>query len=161
MPLRSETGASIIAVSRSGRSHFDPGPEFRLHAGDRLVLLGEPESLQHAVEYLDRRQSDAGELTPQQFAVSELQMLMDAPWVGKTLAELDLRRRIGVTVIGIQRGDRRITAPAATETIEAGDIILVAGTIEAMDACGEVCRLPGSDTAEDAKPTEAPTEPGP
>ncbi len=148
MPLRAETGASILAVSRSGRSHFDPGPEFRLHAGDRLVLLGEPENLQHAVEYLDRRQSDDGERIPQQFSVSELQVSEDAPWVDKTLAELDLRRNNGVTVIGIQRGERRITAPTATETIQAGDILLIAGTNEAMGACGEMCRAPRNDAAE-------------
>ena len=76
-------------------------------------------------------------------------MSEDSPWVGKTLADLDLRRKIGVTVLASLRGVRRITAPPATQTIEAGDALLIAGTNEAMGVCGEMCRAPRSDAADD------------
>jgi CPA2 family monovalent cation:H+ antiporter-2 len=37
-------------------------------------------------------------------------------------------------VLAIARGDKAITAPAASETIEAGDLLAVAGTREAIEA---------------------------
>jgi Kef-type K+ transport system membrane component KefB/Trk K+ transport system NAD-binding subunit len=137
VPLRAETGVSIIAVSRAGRSYFDLGPEFRLNAGDRLVLLGDLEDLDRASEYLERRQVSKDEAPPDhdQFAAIELHITEDSPWAGRTLAQLDLRRKSGVTVIGLQRQAQRIMAPAATETIQVGDMIVLAGQRTALEAC--------------------------
>ncbi|NLO74795.1 MAG: sodium:proton exchanger [candidate division WS1 bacterium] len=142
LPLRAETGVSIIAISRAGRSYFDPGPDFRLDAGDRLVLLGEPENLERAVEYLERRQLSEPVQESQQFTVSELQVPEGSPWVSKTLAELNLRRTIGVTVIGIERGEQQITAPTAAEVIQAGDRVVLAGSRSAMETCEGACQPP-------------------
>ena len=141
IPLRSETGVSIMAVSRAGGSHFDPGPDFRLQIGDRLVLLGEPENLDRAAAYLDQRQfgQEGGEQAA--FAVSELIIPDDSPWVGQTLGAMDFRRNYGVTLIGIERGGQRITAPTAQEVLEPGDRVFVAGTSDAVGTC-EVSCLP-------------------
>ena len=57
-----------------------------------------------------------------------------SPAVGKTLSRLNLRGRTGATVLAIARDDKAITAPAASETIEAGDMLAVAGTREAIEA---------------------------
>jgi Trk K+ transport system NAD-binding subunit len=50
-----EFGVTVLAVSRAGRSFFNPGPTFQLFPGDRLILSGEPANLERAVEYLARR----------------------------------------------------------------------------------------------------------
>jgi len=50
--LRKYTGATIIAISRGGDAEINPGPEFDLAAGDLVVLLGSPEQIDDAVEYL-------------------------------------------------------------------------------------------------------------
>lgn len=133
IPLRAETGVTILAISRAGRSFFDLGPDFRLYPGDRLILLGEPENLNRAMEYLDRQ--EAGEATADEpvFTVVPLDIPDDSPWVGKTLTELNFRKDYGVTVIGIQRGERQITAPAAQETLLAGDCLMIAGSQEAVE----------------------------
>jgi len=46
--------------------------------------------------------------------------------LGKTLAELDFRVRFNAVVLTINRGGKRFI-PRAETTIEAGDMILVAG----------------------------------
>ena len=54
-------------------------------------------------------------------------------WVGKTLAELAIRRRFGLTLIAIRRraeGEARETtlvSPAADERVAAGDVLAVLG----------------------------------
>jgi CPA2 family monovalent cation:H+ antiporter-2 len=54
--------------------------------------------------------------------------------VGRTLSELDLRGLTGATVLAITRGERAIVFPGAQERLEAGDLLALAGTHEAVAA---------------------------
>ncbi len=40
VPLRRDTGASIVGIDRNGASIVNPGPDEELQAGDQLLLLG-------------------------------------------------------------------------------------------------------------------------
>ncbi|MEX2543418.1 MAG: TrkA C-terminal domain-containing protein [Trueperaceae bacterium] len=46
--LRNRTGASVIAVMRSGSAVPNPGPDFMFRAGDTAVLMGSPEQCEAA-----------------------------------------------------------------------------------------------------------------
>jgi len=50
--LRSRTRASIVAVMRNGHREINPSVDFRLAAGDILLLLGNPEQVALATEQL-------------------------------------------------------------------------------------------------------------
>lgn len=52
---------------------------------------------------------------------------------GLTLAELDLRCRTGATVVAIRREDRTTTLPTGDELLQAGDILAVSGSAEALE----------------------------
>lgn len=52
---------------------------------------------------------------------------------GKTLAELDLRNKTGVTIIAVVRGDQPYTNPSANFILEAGDVIVMLGTHAEID----------------------------
>jgi CPA2 family monovalent cation:H+ antiporter-2 len=45
IPLRQRTGASIVAIERSGQRLINPGPDEVLLSGDRVLLLGQTEQL--------------------------------------------------------------------------------------------------------------------
>ena len=53
LDLRGKTGVTIIAVVRDGQTDINPGSEFRFEAGDIVVLLGNPEQIELAVEQMD------------------------------------------------------------------------------------------------------------
>jgi monovalent cation:H+ antiporter-2, CPA2 family len=53
LDLRHRAGATVTAVVREGRTEINPGPEFRLAAGDLLVLLGQPEQLELAAALVE------------------------------------------------------------------------------------------------------------
>lgn len=53
--------------------------------------------------------------------------------VGKQLSGSDIRKKYGVTVIAIRRGDKVITIPQGDEQIEAGDILVVLGRPQDCD----------------------------
>jgi CPA2 family monovalent cation:H+ antiporter-2 len=62
--LRSKTGALILAVRRGESDLATPGPDFRLAAGDVLVVVGQPQQIKSAYQLLTGAAPDArrGEL---------------------------------------------------------------------------------------------------
>ena len=127
LPLREQFGTTILAVSRSGRSVLSPPPSFQLFPYDRVILSGEPDAVGRAAEFLSQEH-----YTPEEadFAIEEW-ALTDLPgWQGQTLADLHLRRRFGLTVLGIRRPGRGVESPAAESRLEPPDHVVVAGRRE-------------------------------
>jgi len=62
----------------------------------------------------------------------------DNPNVGRTLADIKLRGLTGATVLAIQRGERSVLVPSGHERLEAGDVLAVAGTHDAVAAAKEL-----------------------
>jgi trk system potassium uptake protein TrkA len=54
--------------------------------------------------------------------------------LGKTLGELDVRRRFGVSVLAIKRGENLIVNPMGDEKVLPGDILVVLGTTEQLSS---------------------------
>jgi CPA2 family monovalent cation:H+ antiporter-2 len=52
IPLRQQTGASIVAIERAGQRLINPGPDEVLLSGDRVLLLGEADQLPIARDLL-------------------------------------------------------------------------------------------------------------
>jgi TrkA domain protein len=50
--LRSQTGALVLSVVRGNEEIATPGPQFRLLAGDVLVVVGQPHQLQAAARLI-------------------------------------------------------------------------------------------------------------
>ena len=138
IPLRSSAGASVLAVSRAGRVHYDPEPDFQVYPGDHMVLMGPPRTLKKAEDLVNQTQDHYSENKLKRFVVVELEVFDDSKWTGKTLAELQFRQRCGVTVVGIRRGDVRITSPGPNESLKPGDRLIVIGTSDKVSQlkCG-------------------------
>lgn len=62
----------------------------------------------------------------------------DSPWLGASLVEIDLRNRIGVTVVGVIRKERTIYNPAGSFRLDQGDTLMLLGTREDVQRVGEV-----------------------
>lgn len=132
IPLRSATGLSILAVSRAGRSRFDPEPDFRIHPGDRLAIMGPAEDVQRAEALLNQPPETPDPAPGQRFGMEEVAIAPDSPLAGRTLAEVRFRQAYGVTVAGIRRGEIRMAPPSPEERLQPGDALLVAGSEEAI-----------------------------
>jgi CPA2 family monovalent cation:H+ antiporter-2 len=57
-----------------------------------------------------------------------------SPFAGSTLSETALRGRTGATVVAISRGEDVVLVPDGHEVLEAGDVLALAGTTEAVEA---------------------------
>jgi Kef-type K+ transport system membrane component KefB/Trk K+ transport system NAD-binding subunit len=132
VPLREEFGATVLAVSRGGRSFLSPGPTFQLFPGDRVILSGQPSALDRAIEYLARIDYPHEQEDHEDFAVAEVQVSSLPGWTGRTLAALDLRARYGVTVLAVGKEHEGLDAPDPHRPLSEHDRVVVAGTREGL-----------------------------
>jgi di/tricarboxylate transporter len=59
----------------------------------------------------------------------QIRIPQDSPLNGKSLADSRLGAALGLSVIGITRGDRTLLAPTHTETLQSGDVLMVEGSL--------------------------------
>ena len=57
---------------------------------------------------------------------------------GRTLGELDFRNRTGATVMSIVREGQELHGPGATQTLEPGDLLVVSGNHDELDAARDL-----------------------
>ena len=128
LALPSKFGCSVVEIERNGFGILAPDSFSALYPGDRLLLLGSPEELRAARDHLSHAR--AGTLPTGDFgeAVLEPCVMPDGPRAGRTLAELQVSRATGVRIVGIRRGDTQRRNPTGSDTLLAGDDLLLLGT---------------------------------
>ncbi len=130
LSLREKAGASVLAISRGGHVQYHPHPSTVLFPGDHIFIAGDETQNELARGILTQALPD-GALKPAFGGALHIQKVIlgpDSMLVGETLAGADLRRLYGITIVGLQRGEKRITSPAPEEILQSGDLLLVAGT---------------------------------
>jgi len=136
LKIRPETGAQVIAISRGGVSRFDPSPHQSVFPGDCLVLYGTEKQTEAAIRMLNakRREGEGPVEEGGGFRIEKAYVDGRSDLVGRTLASSRIRQDYHITVLGIQRGKKRIVSPPADELIQAGDLLLIAGSAHAVKA---------------------------
>ena len=101
---------------------------------DKVVIPEKEMGIKVAQNLASRNVMDYIELS-EDYSIMEL----SAPslWLGKSLRELNIRAKYDISVIAMRRGNRVIVSPGAEETIEAGDILVALGGVDALDALSE------------------------
>lgn len=135
LQLRERSGAVVIGIGRGQRTVYGPSPETVLFESDRVTLFGNESQNQKAQSFLLQKIANPAEKTiAQDPTLERVYLESNAAFVGESLAGLQLRKRYGVHVLGIQRGEERITTPAAQEVLHAHDVLFVLGTAQALTA---------------------------
>lgn len=78
--------------------------------------------------------ADVHQLLPGLGALAAVRLEPESPAVGKTLSQLKLRGRTGATVLAVTRAAGGVIIPTAKERLQAGDVLALAGTHEAIAA---------------------------
>lgn len=65
--------------------------------------------------------------------LAEVVVRPSSEMVGKTLAGAEIRKRFGIIVVALKRGDRSVFNPGPDERIEAGDVLVALGPIQALE----------------------------
>lgn len=95
------------------------------------VLAKQSRSLGESSSQKDLRQVE--QLLPGLGSLTVARLDSSSPAMGKTLAELNLRALTGASVLAITREDGHVVAPTAQDTLQAGDVLALTGTHEAIE----------------------------
>jgi di/tricarboxylate transporter len=128
---------AVVAIIREQENRYIPAGHWVLFADDILVLQSDPHALQAILTEAklqllgggnnlmkDRPVGDVG--------VVEAVVTTSSPVIGCSPAELHLRQRYGATLIGISRHGERITTRLRHVRFEAGDVLVLQGSVQAM-----------------------------
>ncbi|WP_088103641.1 cation:proton antiporter regulatory subunit [Halalkalibacter urbisdiaboli] len=74
-----------------------------------------------------------------QIVMEWVEIKKESPVVGKTLEESEIRKRTGVSVVGIFRKGEVIASPEADQKLEVGDTIMAIGKSEQIDEFERLC----------------------
>ena len=136
--LRSATGASIMAIYRDELSIPNPSADVKLVSGDVLLILGDKEQIKSAIEFLQKKAKEPLPIGPQKEGVPpKTQPFQVGPGlvcVGKTIEEVRLKRKSGATILGIQKGDQVMHNPGKETVIEEGDMLMLFGLPDQLEA---------------------------
>ena len=127
--LLKELGAKSV-VSRAER---DVQAKFLLRNGANNVVYPEKQMAKWAaIRYSADHIFDYIEID-EQHAIFEVQVPKE--WIGKSVGQLDVRRRFGINILGIKRA-RKTDVSVMSDTILSEDItILALGEYEALQKC--------------------------
>ncbi len=131
LALPARFGSAVLEVERNGQLIRDLGGAFALFPGDRVLLAGERERMEEAGAFLEQSQPQTVQDEDFGRLVLDTSRVTDAH-VGRSFSELHLAAVTGVRVVGIHRGEVRIISPGSDERLQAGDELLLLGTLEAL-----------------------------
>jgi di/tricarboxylate transporter len=151
-------GLRVLAIDREGDRILAPGPGTQLRAGDRLVAQGNPDyflelrSGRHLIPASG--EPPALRLETAEVGLASLRIAPDSPLRGRTVGQAHFRDEEGVLVLSLERPGFRRRTHLLDAPLEAGDLLLVQGArerLEALAAAGhfeEVTLLTGAEAVE-------------
>lgn len=131
-----QMGLQVRAVLRGGR-RFDPEPAVRLEEGDLLIVQTSREGLLQVketagIEIKPDLKTDDLDLATETMKIAEAILMPQSSVVGRTLKELDFRRRFGVTVIALYRRGHAVATRLGSLPLRVGDVLLIQGRPERL-----------------------------
>ena len=133
---------TVVGWMQDGWQVRGPFTEQRLRAGDVLRVHTTPEDLvsfrqEHGVELhaVEKFGSTMGSAAHGEDAAEEFVQAVVAPradFIGRTLREIDFRRRYGPIVVGLWRQDGLVQEELARVRLRAGDVLVLQGSPEQL-----------------------------
>jgi len=120
----------VLAAIRNGKhSLLFPDPDLQVKPGNQLLVIGREERVQEFAGQGVRIQPDQQEdtLSKRGLVIFELLVMPRSDAVGKTLKDLNFRKRYGWSVLALQRGSRNYRTDVGSQRLAVGDSLLVVG----------------------------------
>jgi CPA2 family monovalent cation:H+ antiporter-2 len=127
--------AAFWRGAASFQGHTRAAAEALAEALARQTRAGRGMNSDHSLDDANRLLAGLGSPVP-------VEIGPDTMAEGRTLAQIELRGLTGATVLAIQRGEESVLVPSGHERLEAGDVLAVAGTHDAVEAARALLSLP-------------------
>lgn len=137
---------SIVGIYRKGHNIYIPGDHFTIEGGDSLLVVGSIENLARAGQ-TDGLEIKSGykhierDLEPGDVRMVEAVITPDSLLEGKTLKDVNFRHTYGLSAIALYRHGICLREKVGRIHLRVGDVLLIQGEKDRIDALGEVLRL--------------------
>jgi di/tricarboxylate transporter len=133
-----EMGLQVRAVLRGGR-RLDAEPALTLEEGDLLLVQTTREGLLQVkdtagIEIKPDLKLGEMDLATDTMTIAEAILMPQSALIGRTIKEVDFRRRFGVTVIAIYRSGHALATRIGGLPLRVGDVLLIQGRPERFGA---------------------------
>lgn len=137
-------GLNVLSIERGFEEKLGPDADLVLEGGDRLLALGRLDQLDRLVErpvFTVRTDVPAVQgLLSENIGLAEFAVGPSSELAGRTLAQTGFRRKSGVNVLAVRRGDVVRRTKLQHMLLESDDRLLVEGAVENLSALSD---LPG------------------
>ncbi len=127
-------GLNVLGIQRKDGRHIPAEPNTVLESGDRLLVLGRLDRIdeisQKPLFTVESQRPALADLLTGAVGLAEFVVTADSPFLGKTLAELNLRQQYGVNVLAIRQGEIVRRTNLQDIPLQAGDRVLIQGAVE-------------------------------
>lgn len=122
-----QLGVAVVALRRGYQAYFVPSADEIIRAGDVFLVVGREERISQLAAMKVETAPERHTITNFGLTLIEFILAPHSAYAGKTIKELDFRRRHGFTVLAIHRGGRSYRTDVGTMALQRGDALLIAG----------------------------------
>ena len=127
----------VVAVFRDGKIGVMPRGDEVLHAGDLLLIEGQPGDLDVLRGFQEftidtRVPANLGAFDSERLTLLDATLDPRSRLAGKTVGELNFRERYGIELAGIEREGDPVAGELAEERLQIGDALLLLGPRERL-----------------------------
>ena len=133
-----QMGLQVRAVLRGDR-RLEAEPHVMLQEGDLLLVQASREGLLQVKDTagIEIRPDLKMGLTSETRTIAEALLMPQSAFIGRSVQELDFRRRFGVTVLAIYRHGHTLASRIGDLPLRAGDVLLLQGRPERFRALAD------------------------
>lgn len=137
--LSNRRGVRVLEIVRDGIALYLDPLEVRLKPGDRLILSCRPKGIAHTrrlegINLVSELDLDVEQIAAHEGSLVEAVVTPHSALLGNTVREVHFRQRYRMVVIALHRRGQNVRDKIETLPIEAGDVLLMMGTDQAIDA---------------------------
>jgi len=160
--LGTNYGVNVLGIMRARIRRLAPKRDDQIKADDRLVIQGREDDIKkliadYGIQIRRKGKVQQEDILSSEIGIAEITLPPRSDYIGKTLADVMLREKYGLTVIAIWRNGRPIRAHLGEVTLEFGDALLVRGPwekIQLLKRTDEFIVLSGVNEDEEPKHRE-------
>lgn len=138
MELAEEIDFSILGIIRNHHTVLTPLSQEQIDEGDVLLVEASPDELarltqQEGMEIVPDVNPDETDISSEDVEIVEAVVLPDSRLVGRSLRQINFRRRYDLTVMAISRQGEAVRRRLVEVRLKEGDVLLVQGDRQKID----------------------------
>ena len=123
-------GVAVVAMRHASQPFFTPQPEEIIRANDFLLIVGREERISKLIDMGLSVRPETRAITNFGIVLLELILAPHSVYAGKTIKQMNFRRKYGFTALALLRGGRSYRTDVGDIPLELGDSLLIVGSLE-------------------------------